>query len=713
VSPARHTSVWLHVAIILGAVLLVLAPSLFTRDLWNPDEPRYAEIAREMLLLPTSSALDSSGRPFSERPAAFYLFVPHLNGEVYPDKPPVFFWLSALLQRIGLGWGSGRVVSLATVAGTLLLVYALGRRLREPATGLLAALITLTTLLSFYIFRFGVLDPLLMLCTTTSIYAAIRAFERPPDGSPRWWLLCYAAAAVGVLTKGPVALLVPALVALGYGILSRRDARKGGWWHLPGVLFFFAIALTWLLLALHHGGADYVHNIAFGQTLRRVGKSDSHAKPFYFYLLTCPGLFFPWSFLLVLALFSAIRTARRQGDSLCRLAAVWFLVVLVFFSCFPSKRDRYLLPVLPAVGLLCARYLWASASGAIATPHWHRRLWRLTCFLVGLLGISVAAAVLSPRAIAERFSDGPVRLRTREVTDWPGLCTTLRKQANSQEPTPGRSLWKQLSGNARGAIESVPEGEAPDKQARRTIVHALNRLLDSPDFYGAMHSTKIDVPPQVAAELQRSRKGPSTPVLRWINRHALAAAFPERIAPGPANVPMPTQAEQLVTPGLAAAGVAVGVAILAAMLYGLWLPAEPWAEVRRVVLVLGAMISFSLVWDLGATPMLNRVKSARDLAHKASPYLRGADEVYQFMSDFSGAFNLFTGRVRMPVVESRDELAALLASGRRVAVIAREKTVRGRMRIPNARTVANGHIGHASVVVIANWHVDPPNPHAP
>ena len=712
-NPPRHSPVWLHVAIILGAALLVLVPSLFTRDPWNPDEPRYAEVAREMLVLPTSPALDASGRPFNERPAVFYYLVPHLNGEIYPDKPPVFFWLSALLSRLGLGWNSGRVVSLAAVAGTLLLIYALARCLHEPPTGLLAALITLTTLLSFHIFRFGVLDPLLMLCTTTSIYAAVRAFEKPPDGSPRWWLVCYAAAGIGVLTKGPVALVVPALVALGYGILSRRDSRKGGWWHLAGALLFLLIALTWLLMARYHGGADYVNDIAVGQTLRRVAKSDSHAKPFYFYLLTWPALFFPWSLLLVLALVSAIRTARRQGDSLCRLAAVWLVVVIVFFSCFPSKRERYLLPVLPAVGLLCARYLWVVASGALAASQWHRHLWRLTFFLVGLVAIFIAAAALSPRVVADRFSDSPIRLRTREVVDWPGFCTRLRSQATSPDPSPGRRLWERLPSDARSVLEGVPAGKAPDKQARGAIVEAFNRLLDAPNVFDPAQFKGIELPPDVAAELEVPPAARPGLTVRWVNRHLLAAAFPKQIAPGPASAPMSTDVDELVTPALAIAAVATGVVVLVAMLYGIWLPLGPKIELRRAILLVGAMLCFSLLWDLGGTPTLNRVKSGRDLVRKAGPYLHGAHEVYQFMSDFSGAYNLFTGRVRMPVLESDDELAALLASDRHVAVIAKDNVLRSRMDRLNARYIAHERVGHAPVAVIANWQVDSPKPPTP
>ena len=91
--PSRH-----RFLLVLLALVFCL-PSLFTRDLWNPDEPRYAEVAREMRLLDQ-------------------YFVPHLNSAIYAEKPPLFFWLSALLQSSGVGFAAGRIVTAIAAIGT-------------------------------------------------------------------------------------------------------------------------------------------------------------------------------------------------------------------------------------------------------------------------------------------------------------------------------------------------------------------------------------------------------------------------------------------------------------------------------------------------------------------------------------------------------------------------------------------------------------------
>jgi len=155
---AKPASTGRDVAIILGASAVVLVPSLFTRDPWTPDEARCVEVAREMTV---------TGR---------YL-VPRLNGELYPDKPPLVFWASAALYPLGFGLNAGRVVALLATAGTLLLTYRIGQRLYGREVGLLAALMALTSGLFFYISGLGVLDPPLTFFVVGSIYCALRALE--------------------------------------------------------------------------------------------------------------------------------------------------------------------------------------------------------------------------------------------------------------------------------------------------------------------------------------------------------------------------------------------------------------------------------------------------------------------------------------------------------------------------------------------------------
>lgn len=549
-------------ALIAAVGLAILVPSLFTRDPWNPDEPRYAEVAREMVSLPN------------------YL-VPHLNGEPYPDKPPVFFWLAAGFWHLGFEASSGRMVALLATLGTAAVVYALGRRLHSPETGLLAALITLTTLLFVFICKFGVIDPLLTLFTTMAVYCAVRAFE-PGCGS--WWLGFYAAGALAILTKGPVGLMVPGLVALCYGFVRRRELHKGGWWHLAGAALLLALVAAWLVPACLCGGKEYRDNILFHQTASRIEGFAPHRQPIYFYLLYSPAYVFPWSLVLVLAVASAVAAARSRREAGGTLASAWLIAPFIIFTLFPVKRERYLLPLVPAVGLLCARYVVAIARGEATLPQWHARLWKATFVLVGLIAIVLGAATLSPDTVVKRF----------------------------------------------------------------------------------------DKDPALAAEI----------------RSAL-------------------------TPGLVAGAAVGGLLMLAACFYGIRQPRLGDGERRRVAALAAAALVLSLLVDLAATPVLDRVKSGRDLVEQAGPYLKEPYEVILYQSNYSGVYNLFARRTRMRVIKDKKDgeksaeqrLIEALRSDRPVAVIAmetREASAEDLAAKLRAHEVARERVGHSKIVVLVN-----------
>ncbi|HUT32917.1 MAG TPA: glycosyltransferase family 39 protein [Planctomycetota bacterium] len=544
-------------ALILGAGLLIFVPSLVTRDPWNPDEPRATEVAREMA---------ASGN---------YL-VPHLNGAPYSDKPPVFYWLASGFWHLGFGLNSGRMVSLLASLGTAVLVYALGRRTHSPETGLVAALVTLTVQLFPFIGKQGVLDPLLACFTTASIYCAVAAFEGG-ERRGRWWLAAYALAALAFLTKGPVGIAVPLLVAAAYGVLRRGAVRKGGWWHLAGAALLVGMVAAWLAPACIHGGKEYTNDILFQQTAQRMGEEASHRQPWYHYVAFSPGYLLPWTPLLVLALVWVFRTRRGEGDRAAILGAAWFIAVLVFFSLFSGKRERYLLPLVPAVGLLCGRYIVAVIKGERSPLRGHQGLWKASFVLLGLIAIALGAVALEPGAVARRFAKDP----------------------------------------------------------------------------------------EVMAEVRAA-----------------------------------------LTPGvLVGAGVS-GLVMLGLCFWGIRLPRGGAGEMRRVLTLAGATLVLGLAVDLLATPIINRFKTGRDLVEAAGPYLSDADEVILYQSDYSGVYNLFARRTRMPVLYKEEELRHALRSPRRVAVIAkegREVSARDLEKASGARVVAQERVGHRRIVVLANW----------
>jgi len=364
--------------VLAGMVLVTGLPSLFTRDLWNPDEPRYMEVAREMVLL----------RDY---------VLPRLNGEIYSEKPPLFFWLAGLLWKAGMGYNAGRVLTLLCVFGTLALLYALARKHIAPEAAPLAALATLSTVLMFYFVRRGVLDPLLTFLCTASLACGYQALQKEARHRAIYWIGSYGAMALGTLTKGPVGFIVPGLVLLAFAIINHKNLRAGGACHAAGLAVFAAIVLAWLLPAIAAGGSEYARTILVKQQVGRAVESYSHRNPFYYYIVGAPAYLFPWSLLVPLALVAAAQRWRRAREGLPLFATLWLVVPTVFFSFISGKRVNYVLPTVPGLGLLCGWYVHCGHMG------WKARAWAsrlisapLAILLVLIVG-GAAAVCLAPR----------------------------------------------------------------------------------------------------------------------------------------------------------------------------------------------------------------------------------------------------------------------------------------------------------------------------
>ncbi len=180
--------------LLLASATLFFLP-LGSRALWNTDEGRYAEIAREMLVLKDWIS-------------------PHLNYVLYFEKPPLMYWLTAAsLAVFGQNEFAARFWCAMFGVLTVGIVYILGKRWKGDRAGLLAGVVLATSLGFFCLTQYLVLDMALTFWTTLALYASARILqERPPELVRRFSVLLALAMAGGVLTKGPIAFLFPAVV---------------------------------------------------------------------------------------------------------------------------------------------------------------------------------------------------------------------------------------------------------------------------------------------------------------------------------------------------------------------------------------------------------------------------------------------------------------------------------------------------------------------
>ncbi len=330
------------------ALVTIVAAGYGMRDPWPADEPRFAGLARDMVV------------------TGDWLF-PRVGGDLYQDKPPLFFWLLALsYSLIGSVRYSFLLPSLLAAAGTLYLIYDLGRRLVDRRTGFIAALVTLSTLQFVVVMRGAQIDGVLCFLTTFSVYALLRHLLLGPAWG--WYFLGGAAAGLGIITKGvgflPILLLVP------FALMSRgrwqglAPIERGGvrWWLAPlGLLLGVSVWLLPMLLGVVARAAPeyaaYRDEILLQQTVTRYAKSWHHLRPWYYFLLeVIPTLWLPASAMLFW-LVPRWRRAWQQRDARVWLPLAWVILVVTFFSISPGKRGVYLLPALPVFVIAAMPYL--------------------------------------------------------------------------------------------------------------------------------------------------------------------------------------------------------------------------------------------------------------------------------------------------------------------------------------------------------------------
>jgi 4-amino-4-deoxy-L-arabinose transferase-like glycosyltransferase len=329
---------------LLGLGLLLIATGIGLRDPWPPDEPRFALIARDMV---------ASGE----------WLVPRVGGDVYADKPPLYFWLIALsLDATGSLRIAFLLPSLLSGLGCLVLVYDLARRVWNRETGFAAGLLLLFTVQFMWQARQAQIDATLSLWTTLSLYGLLRHVLLGPQWG--WYAIGWAAAGLGVITKGvgflPLLVLLPFVWLRARGWSTPRFESRANWWLGPAA--FMAAVGIWLLPMLWaaHGDpaiAAYRDEILFRQTIERYANAWHHRQPFWYFIAeVIPGLWLPL-IALVPWLVPRWRDALRRRELPIALLLSWVGLVVLFFSCSAGKRGVYVLPAVPAFALACAPYL--------------------------------------------------------------------------------------------------------------------------------------------------------------------------------------------------------------------------------------------------------------------------------------------------------------------------------------------------------------------
>jgi 4-amino-4-deoxy-L-arabinose transferase-like glycosyltransferase len=328
-----HTASFL----VLFSILFFL-PGLGARDLWAPVEPRYGEIIRVMF---------STGE----------WLVPRVNGDIYTDKPILYFWMALIAAHLS-GAVSEWVVRLPAAlggVGFVLATFWIGRELFNARVGAISALICATSLRVIWESRWAHVDMLFGFFFLLSVYFGARMILR--RGRPNEILLSYVFMALATLTKGLIGIVLPGLLFVAVAIARRdwaliRTARL-----VPGVALFLLVAAPWFYLVSQATDGQWLSDFITIHHLQRYTAVKGHTQPIYYYLTTLPLDFLPWTGFLIPALRNLRDYRRAWTLPEVQLCLLWFATVFVFFTLSNTKRDLYLIPLLPTLAFFVANYI--------------------------------------------------------------------------------------------------------------------------------------------------------------------------------------------------------------------------------------------------------------------------------------------------------------------------------------------------------------------
>ena len=367
----------LQLIVVAGICAFLFFFNLGAFGLLGADEPRYAQIGREMF-------------------ARHDWIVPTLNGSPWLEKPVLLYWMEMIAYRTyGVQDWVARLPSGVFAAGMVLAIFFFMRRFR-PGAELDAALIA-ASMVGVLAFARGASTDMAI---SAPLCVAMLAWWAWNETEKKLWLAAfYALLALGALAKGPVAPAFAVLIVGAYAVL-RRDGKifvRTLWW--PGFALFLSIALPWYV-AVQNKVPQFFHVFFIEHNLERFG-SDlyRHSQPFWYYIPVFVLAVMPWTVFALPAVVSGVRDwikklraagedvgPQPEEDRMASFLLLWVLIPIVFFSISRSKLPGYILPSIPPAALLAAVYLHRLQK----IPRIMQMLHSLVC------GAVMAAALLAP-----------------------------------------------------------------------------------------------------------------------------------------------------------------------------------------------------------------------------------------------------------------------------------------------------------------------------
>jgi len=334
---------------LIGLMVIFLFFYLFclgSYPLFTPDEGRYSEVAREMVM------------------SGDYI-TPRVNGVAFLDKPILYYWLqAAAILLFGIKeWALRLFPALLGILGCLM-TYVAGRRLFDRKTGVISALILATSPLYFGGAHYANLDlevAVFISCTLLCFITGVQSHGRTRSA---FLLAAYFFSALAVLTKGLIGIAFPSLIAGSWLLWQRRLALLKNIHIFTGVLLFIILVLPWYIL-VQKANPEFLHFFFVTQHVTRfLSTAEFNNKTtVWFYAPIILAGFFPWTIFLIQSIAKQIKERHPVGIYLL----LWVGIITTFFSIPHSKLIGYILPIFPALALLTGKFIadaWHKANNS-------------------------------------------------------------------------------------------------------------------------------------------------------------------------------------------------------------------------------------------------------------------------------------------------------------------------------------------------------------
>ncbi|MFV0574858.1 MAG: ArnT family glycosyltransferase [Vibrio sp.] len=355
---------------LLAIAVIIIFAGIGFRDPWPADEPRFVEVAKEMV---------QSGN----------WFFPMRGGELYPDKPPVFMWSMAAFY-----WLTGSLKATFLLPNAIVSIIALvccydiSAKLWNVKTARTVGLLLLIAPQFIIQAKAAQIDAMVAAWITIAMYGLLRHFFIKTSWA--WYYTAWAFMGLGIITKGvgflPIFFLIPVLTLHFSG--KHRFEDQVSWKLLLGLVAMLAVIACWLIPMLMIADSShnpdfiaYKNNILFKQTGERYANSWAHLEPWYYFIVSViPVMWFPLYFVCFHKKFW--QEVKQSGLLISLLS--WIVLVVIFFSFSPGKRGVYVLPALPMLALVAGDFL--------SKHQWYKGFDWLLKGLTALLGIVLIVA---------------------------------------------------------------------------------------------------------------------------------------------------------------------------------------------------------------------------------------------------------------------------------------------------------------------------------